>query len=515
MSEDSYNRNDAETDSDSTWERVTGDDVDRRRFLTGATLLGTAAFAGCSSITNQRFEAAPVVLPAADQEGLVLGETLNDDYEVTRKGPSGSLKVTVSSHAAAYSRASGVREHGTVRTAVGHYIGRVNGVEGAVTSASLVLATNVAAGGQRLAAFEEDAAIDAESVMILGPEGLRRGAAGEPISVFNAGAIGPESLTLANREGVTAFEMPGKRLFPGSMWTPSDRFFPGSMWWPGSMWIADTGWHPGKTWIPPNPDYGTDAKPAESESDTRCLVFVPAERSFEGVFGVGPGAVEARQLEAGATVDASNQIVASLGGALFDWPFAEGFPSLFTSGRPAALGGAVFDFGVLSTPNPSVASFDANPLVGMESKALLESDRARTLLRNAGVSDAEDVQWLDGPDRLSATSLALGEKLQQNVPKGMADLQPTILDSATEIESFAGVLSGRHGPWAVGVHLARATPDDHVVAIGVQRTPLESVGSIEGDARAPTPFPIISWVNWYRDARAMMRVTVSQLTVAE
>jgi hypothetical protein len=175
----------------------------------------------------------------------------------------------------------------------------------------------------------------------------------------------------------------------------------------------------------------------------------------------------------------------------------------------------VFDLAVLSTPSASVAGVEANPIVSMDSETLMTDDTTRKLLRDVGVSDADDVRWLTGPERLSSEAyLALDEEIENNVPEELTPSEPTILDEPTAIETYAGVVSGRNGGWAVGVHVARATPDDHVLAIGVQRTPLESVGGIasDGSGEPPRPFPIISWKNWYLDARATMRVAVPRLT---
>ena len=109
---------------------------------------------------------------------------------------------------------------------------------------------------------------------------------------------------------------------------------------------------------------------------------------------------------------------------------------------------------------------------------------------------------------------ALDEGIEDNVPEALALSDPSILDEPTTIETYAGVISGRNGGWAVGIHIARATPDDHVMAIGTQRAPLESAGGVTDgeETEPPIPFPIISWQNWYLDARAMMQVVVPRLT---
>jgi len=49
--------------------------------------------------------------------------------------------------------------------------------------------------------------------------------------------------------------------------------------------------------------------------------------------------------------------------------------------------------------------------------------------------------------------------------------------------------------------------------IGMQRAPLESAGGTtdESGEGASRPFPIISWKNWYLDARAMMKIVTPRL----
>jgi hypothetical protein len=245
------------------------------------------------------------------------------------------------------------------------------------------------------------------------------------------------------------------------------------------------------------------------------LVFLPEGQSFAEVFGVDPAAVDGRSVEPGETFDVQSLTVASVGNALFSWEFPDGYEVLFRDGRPAALGGAVFDLAVLATPSASIAGVEANPIVSMDSETLLTDDTTRTLLSNTGFSDADNVRWIDGPKRLSREgSLALDAAIANNAPESLKPSEPSLIGEPTTIETYAGVVSGRNGPWAVGVHVVRATPNDHVMAIGTQRAPLESVGGVsnEEEAESLTPFPIISWKNWYLDARAMMQVVVPRLT---
>lgn len=52
-----------------------------------------------------------------------------------------------------------------------------------------------------------------------------------------------------------------------------------------------------------------------------------------------------------------------------------------------------------------------------------------------------------------------------------------MLGTTIEIEQFVGLVKGDKGPWGVGVHVARITDDDHVIAAGIDRRPLASTDS--------------------------------------
>ena len=65
-----------------------------------------------------------------------------------------------------------------------------------------------------------------------------------------------------------------------------------------------------------------------------------------------------------------------------------------------------------------------------------------------------------------------------------------LLGTETAIESFTGVVSGREGPWWASVHVARGTPDDHVVAAGVQRAPLGTANAAANTGDATRHLPV-------------------------
>lgn len=79
----------------------------RRQFLATTAGLALGAVAGCSGVTEQSFEATPVVLPSDDREELWLGETVRDAPTINREGPGGT-ELTITNHAAVYTREAGL-----------------------------------------------------------------------------------------------------------------------------------------------------------------------------------------------------------------------------------------------------------------------------------------------------------------------------------------------------------------------------------------------------------------------
>jgi hypothetical protein len=147
-------------------------------------------------------------------------------------------------------------------------------------------------------------------------------------------------------------------------------------------------------------------------------------------------------------------------------PFLENIGSLFTGNnpflkdaRPAPLSGATFQMGVLSTPAAKVAGTSVNPLAGMDFSDILTSDRLREFGKEA-VGGVGEGGWLSGPSPVS------------DVPAG-TDF--SILGQDAEFESFTGVVDGEHGPWVVGVHMARVEHDGEItIAVATHRWPVAS-----------------------------------------
>jgi hypothetical protein len=76
----------------------------RRDVLATVGGIALAGLAGCSGVTEQSFEATPVVLPEDDRENLVLAETAADSETTTRDGPTGNVQVEITNHARVYRR---------------------------------------------------------------------------------------------------------------------------------------------------------------------------------------------------------------------------------------------------------------------------------------------------------------------------------------------------------------------------------------------------------------------------
>jgi hypothetical protein len=72
-------------------------------------------------------------------------------------------------------------------------------------------------------------------------------------------------------------------------------------------------------------------------------------------------------------------------------------------------------------------------------------------------------------------------------------------------KTFAGIVSGEHGPWGVVANLARGVTGDLVVAVGGQRRPLsvEVPGSdwLGGDGE--TEIPSTNWLAGGRESSAV------------
>lgn len=79
----------------------------RRQFLAAVGIAMAGGVAGCSGITEQEFAAQQVGLSEDAQTELGLAEVDSETSSVSREGPTGNVEVTITNHAAIYSRAAG------------------------------------------------------------------------------------------------------------------------------------------------------------------------------------------------------------------------------------------------------------------------------------------------------------------------------------------------------------------------------------------------------------------------
>ncbi len=325
--------------------------------------------------------------------------------------------------------------------------------------AMVVLPVDVGVSRLRLPWLDPTPTVDGSDASILVPAGVR-----------DPGTTGPGVLWLlsagnADLDGATGLPEPADDLYR----VPAEAFFHHPRWQrggsPGGGPSSDEGSIPG--WqTPPDPD--------------RRVLLHTAGHPLDDVFGSPdgdsgtPSSVE--PVEPGETFDPTATHLAVVGGA--GPPFtgsavstAGGGPgsveALLDAGRPAPLAGATFGLATLSTPDASIGFRSVNPLVGMDTGELLQHEAAREGLRRAGISDADTVRWRVGPRPVEAAT---------------EDRTTNLLGTATAVESFEGVVSGDAGPWLVGVHVARVTDDDHVVAAGVHRHPLGTTGGMPDGA---------------------------------
>jgi hypothetical protein len=343
--------------------------------------------------------------------------------------------------------------HGPLRTPVGWFAERVNG--GVVSDGAVVVdGDDIGVDELSVPHLDGFGPVPGGRMSVLAPAGIRASDEVSPADLLVlVPGNGSSTDEISVNEG-TAYGGPLGSFLPGRSWFPDDPFEPNDRWWPKR-------YDPG----------------AGSVADGRVLVSI-GDRSPVEVFG-GAGDTGNNPFDTGNNpfdtgnnpFDTGNNpfLVATPASAVGDGSFGSLRPGeILDAGRPAPLGGATFGLSVLATPNASVAGQSANPLVGESTETMLRREAARRMLKRAGITDAEDVEWLSGPTTVS------------DVPDGT---EFTLLGAEARLESFQGVVSGTDGPWRVVVHVARATPDDHVVAAGVQRSPLgtASASAKKGD----------------------------------
>ena len=445
-------------------------DRGRRRFLAALASATVGTAAGCSSLTDHEFEADPVGLPEADRTDLLLAQTASDSSTVTREIDAVDGEVTITSHSVAYSRGkafdfrssrSADVPDGTEFTLMETFLEESNDAAGP-GAAVVATGSSLGIGELALPLFDEDPVVPGDHWSIVVPAGAR-----------NDGRVTPdEVMALVPSTGI-----PGTDWVPGDSWVPGSRWVPGDSWVPGSTWVPGDSWYPGSTWVP-----GDSWVPDDPQA--LGVLFATKGRSPEEVFGIPAEEMPGKRIENGDSFTGNNPFLVAVPASDLDGVGPLERETVLNAGTPASAAGATYGLGVLSTPAATVAGQSANPVTGMSSEELLASDHARGLLRQAGVTDANEVEWLAGPTPVADAGGPEGYFDGSDSPDGT-----TILDEESALESFLGVVSGGDGPWGVGIHLARVEHGsdggtDVVVAASVHRWPVatpESVQSRDGE----------------------------------
>jgi hypothetical protein len=334
--------------------------------------------------------------------------------------------------------------HGPLRVPLGRWIEAGN--DGQI-SAGAILAQGSAVGVDELPfpGDPEVGVMPGDNVTFVVPAGARRPDS-ERIDTKDILVVVPGRAVETGDRGATA---------PANTFeTDAESFFPG-----GRLLVKIEMKKPGdddvRAWFPG----GGDAVEALVAAETSVVLF-GSEESGPGSFGEETDAFE--PIEEGTALETANTVFVMPGDRVIP---DESLPKadLFDAGVAAPLSGATFTMSVLSTPDASVLGQSANPLVGLDTDALLEREETQRLLDRAGVTDADSVEWLAGPTRIEGGGGGGG--------------RISLLGEASDIESFAAVISGAAGPWLLFAHVVRVTTEDHVVVLGLHR---RAIGTPEG-----------------------------------
>lgn len=421
--------------------------VDRRRLLAAIGGGLAAGLAGCSGVTSQEFAATPVRLPAAVREELGLAEVFTDSRTTTRERTVGGqdVGVTITDEFAGYGRSySGPVVWSTPRpTLVERFTGAGREATPGSGSAINAVASDLDIGQSNPSYVEGDTPVSGDRITLVIPERARHDGEVrlEEMMALHHGDALPVDEVIPPR-GTNNYLVDLPQVLPDRKFSPKS-----SGYEPDDRWVAGHEGH----WMP------------DDASSLRCLVCL-GEQSPESVFGIDVVCPECR-IEDGETVSTEETI--------FFVPAPKENPEpdpgvmdaveVFDAGYPTPIGGPTYGLGVIATPNAEIADESVNPLARMNSRDLLTSDRTEGVLADAGLTDADEVEWLRGPRQIPGQE--------------WGDVAATVLGEEVGLELFGGVVSGKEGPWAAAVHVAKATDDDVVVPGAVHRRP---VGTVDG-----------------------------------
>lgn len=337
--------------------------------------------------------------------------------------------------------------HGPMRSGLGWFVVEANG--GDIGDGGVVVSTGEAGVESTLPYLSNEPEADPESTSLVVPVGTRAGGEidSDSTALNVAGwELDAEEVTLTERSWIVS---PGE-IYTQGLWVPEDSSGEASD-------PIDRGWWP------------KEYTPDQSVSDRMDggQVVVPlGEQEPSDLFGEFDDEVPGETVDAGESVETESTAFLDVGTQFVEIDDVESPEVIFDAGAAIPMNGSGFGMGVLSTPSATVAGQDANPIIQVSSEDLLTRDETANLLSNAGISDAESIEWAAGPESVEAES--------EYEP-------PELLGEETEIELFTGVVSGSEAPWGVTLGIARGTPDDHVIAIGLSR---RAVGTGDGGLEA-------------------------------
>lgn len=401
-----------------------GPALSRRSLLGAAGGALATGLAGCSVLTQQSFEASPVVLPAGARDELVLAELAREAPTLEFDDPRGDGQVRITNQVAIYDRG---QARGTP-TVLESFTGMVNGTPGSGSNINAV-GSEIGVDEAALGFFEETPTVDGDNVSVVLPAGARTA----------DGSV---------MHGKLMALIPGSTLERGPLdYDGEERgaFFPGLVYYPGSA-PAYLGW----------PDERSEFR-----------VFTPNAESLLDRIGMDGLPEGAEWADPGVPIEPAETVFASTV-ADFENPHELSPASeVYDPGEPFPLGGSPFGLGALATPSASVGGQTLNPLVGLETGELLRRESIGRILSETGVSDAPDLPWLAGPEAFDEDGwFTAGDA-------GRIEL----LGEETDVETFVGVVEGEDGPFAMALNVARVTPDDHVFAVVSRWRP---VGTVDG-----------------------------------
>lgn len=391
----------------------------RRQVLAAMGAATFGGLAGCSAVTNQSFAANPVVLPEADQKELVLAETVREGETITRSGPAG-IEVSIRNQASLYRRGPA---RGTP-TVLERFTSMVNRTEGAGSAVSAT-GSDVGLEGLRLGNFEGVPDVRGDRFSLVMPAGARS-------------------------SGGTAMHGKLMALIPGRAVSSDELTYDGDG--PGEFYS-------GEEFLP---DQTSSPKIYDDPSEFRAFLPNAEEKGYRIPEGQEVSGLGVEQVDPGITIDPVETVFASsLGPTPADWlPMPDDWyamPDDWDRATPLLTSNTI-GLAVLSTPTASVLGQSANPIVNMETSELLQHDATRRLLARAGMTDADEVEWLAVP---------------QSIPWPSADNSLTLLGTETDLNLYVGVVAGVNDPWGVLLNVARVTKDgDHVITASTIRRPV-------------------------------------------